>query len=81
MNKIIMQFICIQETKFSGKKDSIKIGDVFYGDFKQWKSSNLLELTEKPDEKWQRVFYGKSSCFIPMHKWREKQINSILTDD
>jgi hypothetical protein len=46
--KKILKFICVKETKLSGARDTTKVGDEFYADLNQWKSSNWLTLYDEP---------------------------------
>jgi hypothetical protein len=85
MNKRIL-FVCVKETLLSGQTDPTKVGDMYWAYLDVWKSQNFINLfkNETPQSLFSesdRHGLGKSNCFIPLAKWREKQINSILSDD
>ena len=85
MNKRIL-FVCVKETLLSGQKYPIKVGDMYWAYLDSWKSQNFInffrnEIPQFIFSDGDRHGLGKSNCFMPLAKWREKQINSILSDD
>jgi hypothetical protein len=82
MNRKLTQFICIKETKLSGKRETIKVGEFFWADVQLWKSNNYVDLWGDPNGDFftSDRGLGKSNCFIPLYQWRRNQINSILDD-
>ena len=77
--KKLVKFICLEKCVISGAKDPMEVGTEVYADVSDWKLFNWLELFDGSDAATRYIGMVKNHTVIPFAKWRDRQIDSILS--